>query len=67
MEVLLRIVSISMRESTTTESVWLTELDPSASCIGSPTTDLVQDHPAAWDWRVLLAFAGASLVALYYL
>ncbi len=41
--------------------------EPSASYIGSPTMDVFQDHPAAWDWRLLLAYVGAGLLALYYL
>ncbi|MCA9119182.1 MAG: hypothetical protein H6822_22825 [Planctomycetaceae bacterium] len=45
----------------------MSELDVSASCVGAPATDLSQDYPAAWDWRLLAAFAGASWAALYYL
>lgn len=46
------------------ERTWL---DPSNSCIGAPTTDVAQDSPAAWDWRLLVAYVGAGLLALYYL
>jgi hypothetical protein len=54
-------------KSRTNETVDLTRLDASTSCVGRPTTDVTQDHPAAWDWRLLVAYVGAALLALYYL
>ncbi|HRX80357.1 MAG: hypothetical protein H6821_01320 [Planctomycetaceae bacterium] len=47
-----------------TERKWL---DPSNSCIGAPTTDVAQDWPAAWDWRLLVAYLVAGVLTLYYL
>jgi hypothetical protein len=54
-------------KSMASETLERLRLDPSTLCVGTPTTDISQDHPAAWDWRVLLAFIGAGLLALYYL
>lgn len=33
----------------------------------SPTTDVVQEDPSAWDWRIVTAFIAAGVAALYLL
>lgn len=33
----------------------------------SLTTDVVQDHPTAWDWRLVLGFVAVGAVAFYWL
>ena len=32
----------------------------------SLTLDVVQDHPAAWDWRLIFAFIVVGVVSLYF-
>jgi hypothetical protein len=31
----------------------------------SPVLGSVQDHPAAWDWRLIVAFVALGIAALY--
>lgn len=32
-----------------------------------PVVDTVQDHPAAWDWRIIVVFIVAAATVLYLL
>ncbi len=32
----------------------------------APTTDIVQDHPTAWDWRLVVGFIVVGVVAFYW-
>lgn len=37
------------------------------SGIVAPTTDVVQDYPAGWDWRLVIGFVVLGIAALYTL
>ena len=34
--------------------------------ISAPTSDVVQDFPAAWDWRIVAVFVVAAAAILYF-
>ncbi|MEK6237509.1 MAG: hypothetical protein N2C14_22610 [Planctomycetales bacterium] len=41
--------------------------DPTSSHIVQPTLDVMQDHPAALDWRLIVVYVAFGLLALYLL
>jgi len=43
----------------------LDSFDLASSGAFSPVLDSVQDHPAAWDWRLIVAFVALGIAALY--
>ncbi len=46
-----------------------TKLDWSHNSVAglSPAVDVMQDTPAGWDWRVIVAFTVFGIVLLYFL
>jgi len=41
--------------------------DLAESGVLPPALDVVQDHPAVLDWRLLVVFVAAGVAALYFL